>query len=182
MQFESFDDDALQVAHAPEGYEQGFAEGYAEGLAAAKSEQTTLQQELVQNIADLEFKYQEVRGELTRSLAPLFDTLCRKLLPHLVEHGFAGQISQILMQAAAEHSASKFTLAIHPDQHDAVASALEASPINVMLMTDQELTRNEAWARWGQETLHVDLDQMLDDIRLILSAADFKETRTKPHG
>ncbi len=182
MQLESFDDDAVQVAHTPEGYEQGFAEGYAEGLAAAKSEKAALQQEFVQNIADLEFNYHEVRGELTRSLGPLFETLTHKLFPHLVETEFAGQIGHILMRTAAQNPALQFTLAIHPDQYDAVASALEASPINVTLTTDPELTKNEAWIRCGQDAQHVDLDQMLDDIRLILSAVDFIETRTTPHG
>lgn len=182
MQLESFDDDAVQAVQSPEGYEQGFAEGFAEGLAAAKSEHATLQQEFVQNIADLEFKYQEVRGELTRSLGPLFNILCNKLFPHLVEEGFASQIAHILLQSTAQNPASQFTLVVHPDRCDAVTSALAANPFNVTLMADPELTRNAAWVRCGQDALHVDLDQMLDDIRLILSAADFLETRTTPHG
>ncbi|SIT89093.1 hypothetical protein SAMN05421665_2871 [Yoonia rosea] len=182
VQLESFDDDTVQEAHTPEGYEQGFAEGYAEGLAAAKSVHATLQQEFVQNIADLEFKYQEVRGELTRSLGPLFDILCNKLFPHLVEEGFASQIAHILLQTAAQNPALEFTLAIHPEQYDAVTSALEASSINVALTSDPELTKNEAWVRCGQDAQHVDLDHMLNDIRLILSAVDFIEMRTTPHG
>jgi flagellar biosynthesis/type III secretory pathway protein FliH len=182
MQLESFDDDAPHAAPPPEGYEQGFAAGYAEAFAAAKAEQATLQQDLVQSIADLEFKYQEVRGEITRSLGPLFATLCEKLFPQLVEHGFASQIAHILTQAAAKNPESQFNLTVHPDQRDAVALALEATPVNVTLTTDPELRSNAAWVRYAQGALHVDLDQMLDDIRLILSAVDFIETRTETHG
>ena len=182
MQLESFEDDATHMVQPDKGYEQGFADGYTQGLAAAKSEQVNLQQELIQSIADLEFNYQEVRGEIIRSLGPFFGSLSEKLFPQLIEYGFAGQIADVLTQAATADPTSKFSLSIHPDQQASVVAALDATSLNVALTTDVELSKNAAWVRYAQGAMHVDLDQLLADIRLILSAVDFIEARTENHG
>ena len=182
MRLESFDEEAQHLPHPPEGYDKGFAEGYAEGIAAAKSEQSALQQELVQSIADLEFKYEEVRGELIRSLGPLFTALSERVFPHLIEEGLADQIAHVLLQAAIADPAAQFNLSVHPSQHQSVATALETAQLNVTLGSDPALTRNAAWVRYSQSAQYVDFDQMLADIRLILSTVNFIETRTEKHG
>lgn len=179
---ESFEDHMMDPARPPEGFEQGYAEGHAAGLAAAKSEQVTLQHELVQSISDLEFKYEEARGEITKSLGPLFSGLTEKLFPQLIADGFADQIAMILQQAVSQGATTGLSLSVHPDQYDAVAASLSATPINAALSADTSLSPNAAWVRHEQEILRVDFDQLLDEIRTILSAVDPIETRSDTHG
>lgn len=166
----------------PEGFEQGFAEGYAAGLAATKSEQATLRQELVQNIADLEFKYEEARAEITNSLAPLFYVITEKLFPQLIADGFAGQIAMILQQTVAKGANTGVSLSVHPEQYDAVAASLSATQINATLSSDPSLPPNAAWVRHEQETMRVDFDQLLGEIRSVLSAVEPREKRSDSHG
>lgn len=182
MLLESFEDPMMDPTKPPEGFEQGYADGYAEGFAAARSEQATLRHELVQSIADLEFKYEEARGEITKSLGPLFSVLTEKLFPQLLTDGFADQIVMILQQAVSRGAASDFRLSVHPDQFDAVAASLTATSTNVTLSADASLPPNAAWVRHEQETMRVDFDQLLGEIRSVLSAVEPIKTRSDTHG
>ena len=182
MLLESFEDHMTDPAKPPEGFEQGHAEGYAEGYAAARSEQATLQHALVQNIADLEFKYEEARGEIIKSLAPLFSMLTEKLFPQLLADGFADQIAMILQQVASQRATTGLCLSVHPDQYDAVSATLSATSTNAMLSVDASLPANAAWVRHEQGMLRVDFDALLDEIRTILSAVEPTETRNDTHG
>lgn len=180
--FESFESDAELQDGADEGFERGFAEGYDAGLSAAKSEQTTLAKELVQNIADIAFKYDEARGELIRSMRPLFSALADKIFPQCISDGFTEQIVMILQKAGTGCPASAVTLCIHPAQHEALATALSSSPIDVALSPDPTLQPYTAVVQYDTGAIHIECDRLLDDIRAVLSSIDLIETRSETHG
>ncbi len=179
---ESFEGDMKDPAKLPEGFENGYEEGFAAGIAAAAETQAMLEQELVQSIADLEFKYEEARGEITRSLRPLFSVITEKLFPLLLAEGFADQIATTLQETVSQGATTGFSLSVNPKQHDAVAAVLSAMTTTVDLSVDPTLPMNAARLRHDQSALHVDFDQLLADIRIILSAVDVREPRSETHG
>ena len=182
LSLESFEADALASEQPDEAFENGFSEGFEAGLAAANSAQETLAQELVQAIADLEFNYDEARGEITRATGPLLRALAHKIFPHLVGTGFADQIVAVLHQATISEPQSSFILRVHPDQHGLVAAAVSSASLNVDLTADPSLQPHAAWAQSHAGALHIDCDRILEDIRSVLSSIDFIETGKEIHG
>ena len=182
MMLESFEKDASHVNGPNPDFEAGFAEGHAAGLAAAKEEQTALARELTQNIADLKFKYDEARGEMTRALGPFFATIVDKVFPKCLSDGFAEQIVLTLEQAAAQAATSGLKLRLNPSQCDAVAAALSTTSINAELLADPALSSHAAWIEYGHQALHVDYDALIGEIRDIITSVNFIETRNAIHG
>ena len=179
---ESFEDQTMAFAKPDEGFEKGFAVGFAEGKEAAKAVQTVLQDEFVQCISDLEFKYEEARSEITRSLGPLLSILVEKIFPHCLTEGFADQIVAVIQQSLNENTATGFRLTINPAQNTAVIAALAKAAIEVDLTVDPALPPNAAWVRYDQDELYVDGDALLGDIHSILTTVEPIEKRTETHG
>ena len=179
---ESFENLMKDPAKLPEGFEKGYEEGFAAGISAATSTQATLQQELVQSVADLEFKYEEARGEITKSLKPLFSVITEKLFPQLIADGFADQIAMILQQTISQGVTTGFNLSVNPKQRDAIAAALSEMTTTTALSVDPSLPMNAARLRYEQGASHVDFDQLLAEIRTILSAVDVIEPRSETYG
>ncbi len=179
---ESFETDTQKKQKPDEGYEKGFAEGYAAGLSAANSRQESLAHELVQTIADLEFKFDEARGEITQAMGPLFTALAEQVFPQCITDGFAEQIATLLQTTAAQSCPSDISLCIHPQQYDAITTALSATAISVAVTSDASLGLHAARIEHNKRTIQIDCDQLLDDIRNILSSVAFIETRNETHG
>ncbi|WP_133122553.1 FliH/SctL family protein [Yoonia maricola] len=179
---ESFESETLLDQAPDEGFEKGFTQGHAAGLAAAAAGQEALTQELVQNIADLQFKYDEARGEITRAIGPLFAALAQKVFPQCVAEGFVDQIVALLHKTASRTAERSFTLRLHPQYQEAVSAALMTAGLDVNVSTDPALSPHAAWVAYDTGAAHIDCDQLLDDIKTILSSVDFIETRSETHG
>ena len=182
VKLESFEDDALLAELPDEGFAQGFTEGHAAGLAAAKAEQAALAHELVQSIADLQFKYEEARGEMIRGMGPLFAALTEKVFPQCIAEDFADRVVALLLDKAAVHAGNGLTLRIHPQHKAAVTAACEAAEIDVAVVSDASLQPHAAWITHEAGAYHIDYDQLIDDIREILSSVDVIQPRSETHG
>lgn len=182
FQLESFDiaseDDSGIIAKHQESYDSG----YAAGLLAAKENASALTDEFVQCLADLEFKYDEVRSEITQSLHPFLVALVETIFPQLAEKSFILQLSQLLTNAAIESSAIAFIIATNPDRTAAVAAALTSSSVNVTVSADPNLTPNAAWVRYANHEKLIDVDQLISEIGNILEAVEMPNTRNEANG
>ncbi|EBA13851.1 FliH/SctL family protein [Roseobacter sp. CCS2] len=182
VKLESFESDSLLAEKPDEGFAQGFTEGHAAGLVAAQAAQATLTQEMVQSVADLQFKYEEARGEITQAMGPLLTTLAYKIFPQYIADGFADQIVTLLLDAATNDAAGQFTLRIHPDNHEAVSAAIASAPLDANVVADEAVQLNAAWIQYEAGTLHIDCDQLLADIKAIISSIDLIQPRSETHG
>lgn len=163
-------------------YQQGFDAGFAAAQAAAAREQGRLQAELVQAISDLEFTYTEARGALTQSLGPLFEVIAQVILPHCVAAGWTGQIAAILQAATAGNLAAPLKVAVHPQQRQTIAAALETAYPHLHITTDDSLGLHAAWIGVGEQETLLDLDRTLSQIVAVLGAIDPQKTRLETHG
>ena len=169
VKLESFESDPELAEKADAGFAQGFVEGHAAGLAEAQATQTTLAHEFVQSVADLEFKYEEARSEITHAMGPLFSAL-------------AEQIGALLLNAAAEPGGGRLALRVHPQHSDAVTAALATAAIDAHVVNAPTLQPHAAWIQHEAGALQVDCDQLLNDIKAILSSVDVIQPRSETHG
>ena len=182
VKLESFESDPELAEKADAGFAQGFVEGHAAGLAEAQATQTTLAHEFVQSVADLEFKYEEARSEITHAMGPLLSALANKVFPQCIADGFAEQIVALLLNAAAEHGGRRFALRVHPQHSDAVTAALATAAIDAHVVNAPTLQPHAAWIQHEAGALQVDCDQLLNDIKAILSSVDVIQPRSETHG
>lgn len=182
FQLESFEI-ASEAGNDPTAmHQESYADGYKAGLIAAKEDASVLNAELVQSLADLEFKYDEVRSEITQSLHPFLEALVENIFPQLAETSFILQLSQQLTNAANDSSTSAFILTVNPDMTAAIEAALNPSPINVAISADPNLTRNAAWVSYANHEQLIDVDQLIAEITSILAAIETPKTRNEANG
>lgn len=179
---ESFDLDDDEPTGGDAAYQEGYAEGYTAGQTAAANAQQALEGALVQAIADIEFKYEEARGEITRSLAPLFQVLVERILPHCIANGFADQIVTSLTAVMGTAETGQATVFVHPSQRLSVEAALERFSIIASVSDDPMLGQHAAWVRHCDKEIHIDQDKVLADISAVLAAVHLSQTRTQSHG
>ncbi len=182
VMLESFESDTPPAVTPDAGFEKGFAEGYQAGLSAAKDDQANLAHELVQTVADLEFKFDEAKGAIAQAMGPLFAALVSKVFPQLIEDGFPEQIVAVLLNTSSQSCSSEFSLCIHPSQSDAVITALSAASVGIQVSSDSALQLHEAWIHHDTGALHIDCDHLIDEIREILSSVNFIQTRSDTLG
>lgn len=182
LSLESFDEDVVEDAPSEEAFQQGYQQGLEAGTAQAAAETAALNAELVQNIGNIDFTYAEARGELLGALTPLLTTVVEKILPHCVAEGFAGQLTNLLLEAAKQDGAAAINLHIHPSQRAGVSAALTDSPAQVTLHDDPGLTPHAAWIGHGRKETLLDVDGLLMTISETLGAIHHQIDRTKNHG
>lgn len=182
LSLESFD-----VVAAPEPEESAlFRDGYNKGLADAESallaDQSKLTADLVQAVADFEFKYVEARAEITTSLAPLFTAVVEKVLPSCISHSFTMQITSVLHEAAKQCATSPLMIAVHPSQKEAVTFALKKSDSVTDVIVDPQLSKNAAWITHGHSETYIDMDAITEKIGAILSTIAQPASRKNHNG
>lgn len=182
VSLESFEATEVQQSGADGGFEQGFVEGHAAGIAAAHSEQSVLRKELVQSIADIEFKYNEARGEIIASLAPLFDGLVEKVFPRLVQDHFAAQIVATLAHVAEQAVVKKLQLRINPSQRDAILSAVSETGIELTFEDDESLSETSALIGSDRQEILIDFENLIHEIGTVLSTVQSYDQRTQTYG
>ncbi len=179
---ESFDAEAPVATGPDPEYQAGFVAGEAAGLAAAAAQETALQAELVQTIADLNFTYSEARQDIMQALRPLFDQVITTLLPHCIDAGFAPEIAALIHGQIDDAMAGRLTLAVHPSQLNAVSDALQSLAAPPDLAPDDTLTPHAAWISGGAATRHLDLDTLMAEVSGVLAAIHTAAERTPTHG
>jgi len=165
-----------------EAFQQGYEEGLQSGIAQATADAAALQADFVQNLGNIDFTYTEARSQLLASLAPLLTTIVEKILPHCVAEGFAGQVADRLLQAAAQDASAAISLHIHPSQRSTVEAAIQNADMQVILHDDPQLDMHAAWVRQKRSETLLDVDSLLAAISETLGAIHHTENRTENHG
>jgi len=182
LSLESFDGGLVQDDQPGTAFNLGFEDGFAAGEAAAKANAAALNDTLVQAVADAEFTFAEARGQVLRSLAPLFAAVVDKVLPHCIATGFAGHLADLLIQAAADDLGAQLELHVHPENTEAVEAALADLPNAVIVLPDKSLTPHAAWIKRSNGDTLLDADALLSEICAALSTIQHPADRTQSHG
>ena len=148
----------------------GHLAGFTEGRALAVEEQGQFSAEIVQSLADMSFGYTEARGHLLLSLRPLFAVLMDRFLPALVREGFAAQLSDQLREVAANDLMTPIDLCVHPENIAGLKDVIRQAGMPINLRGDPKLGRGQAQFSSPEVQTMLDLDEMLDAARAVLSA------------
>ena len=182
LALESFADDPPPDPGLAAAYDAGFRAGVAQGRQDAMQEGTGLQAELVQNLSDLAFTYQEARQDIMQSLDPLVRALIHSVLPHCVKTGFADQIADLVLRTCGPDCDQALTVHVHPDQCAAVTAATLPIASLVHVCEDPCLTPQAAWIGQAGAEIQIDMDRHLAAITALLANLSASENRITPHG
>lgn len=182
LSLESFEEALVEDVTESDDFQQGYQEGLQAGIAQSAADAAALSAELVQNIGNIDFTYTEARSQLLGSLAPLLTTIVEKVLPHCVAEGFAGQLADLLLQAAGEDANAAMTLHIHPSQRTAVETASQDMAGQVTIQDDPQLDMHAAWIKQERSETLLDVDNLLVTISAALGAIHHTEDRNEDHG
>lgn len=183
LTLESFDDDAGTAPQSHPEHVRGFNEGIEAEKLRAQDEQRSLNSALVSAVSDAHFTFTEARQTVLAELAPLLNAITTHILPATQTLGLATTICEILTQAADAQLSTQPTIAIHPDQFDAVATALaEMLPSKVKIVPDPTLTSHAAWLNVNSHDSMIDFENTFAAVQTALRAYADPHERKINHG
>lgn len=180
---ESFDDHLGKAPQLHPEYVRGIEEGIKTGQSLAQDEQQCLHAALVNSIADAQFTFAEARQSVLAELTPLLTAITTHILPATHTIGLATMICETLQNAADAQLSTQPTIAVHPDQIDAVTIALAGFlPSKIKIITDQSLTPNAAWLSINGRDSIIDFENTFTAIQTALRAYTDPLERNINHG
>jgi len=164
-------------------YEQGFTAGWDDATTAQADSQTRLGAEIVKNLQELSFTYQEARTHVLRAIEPLLAQMAERVLPDMARAALAPMIVETLRPMADSLADIPVVLVINPAARPAVEALIEqAGALPLIIEDEPTLGEGQAQLRFGQTETRIDLDRAVTDIAAAVRAFfDLNLTET-PHG
>lgn len=164
-------------------YEQGFTAGWDDATTAQADSQTRLGAEIVKNLQELSFTYQEARTHVLRAIEPLLAQMAERVLPDMARAALAPMIVETLRPMADALADIPVVLVINPAARPAVEALIEqAGALPLIIEDEPTLGEGQAQLRFGQTETRIDLDRAVTDIAAAVRAFfDLNLTET-PHG
>jgi flagellar biosynthesis/type III secretory pathway protein FliH len=166
-----------------EDWLDGHAAGFAAAQASRDERETSLRNEAIQAIMDMDFTYAEARSQVLRSLVPLLDSLVTQFLPALSRQTTVPTIVDMIMSAAWEDSKAPMVVHLHPDVLPSLQDAFPGSPsFSVALLADETLSPGQAILLHREAETLLDLDGILARIKAIHTSVIVETTERSHHG
>lgn len=150
-----------------------YMEGYAAGHAAALEGLASAERAFTQAAQSLNDALTELKPSSERALNEALETLFAALLPALTNMGFAQEAAAAAAHAFAGKSTVRATIAVHPDQAEALAAALsqisDAPAFDIA--PDEKATAASARVVCGKGGMDFDLAAAAEACLAALSAA-----------
>ena len=164
-------------------YEQGFTAGWDDATTAQADSQTRLGAEIVKNLQELSFTYQEARSHVLRAIEPLLAQMAERVLPDMARAALAPMIVETLRPMADSLADIPVVLVINPAARPAVEALIEqAGALPLIIEDEPTLGEGQAQLRFGQTETRIDLDRAVTDIAAAVRGFfDLNLTET-PHG
>lgn len=178
LRLEDFESDDKRLPAAPQVEDlPGYEAGYAAGLATAQADQRSVDAELVQSLNDMAFGFVEAQNHVLQSTLPLFRGLIEQLIPSIIDQSFCVRLVETLQDLATKRAKAPVRLIVHPDKIDSVAALLPGvNGIEIDLHHDTEIGMHGALISQGHSEFILDLDELIAEIRRILSAVIDQQT------
>lgn len=171
FQLESFDaaERGSQQLH-PE-YLRGFEAGQSSAVESNAAAQNTISREIVSALADADFTYVEARQAVLSELTPILNVISSRVLPLMATAGLSSIVLDTLTRAVSDSVPKHPTIAVHPDQLDALTDALSNdSSVKGILKGDSSLPVNSAWLSTASGETSVDFESVIEAIKSALGS------------
>lgn len=183
LKLESFDDHLDKAPQLHPEYVRGMEEGAKKGHSIAQDERQLLNAELVNFITETQFTFAEARQSILAELAPLLAAITNRILPATQTIGLASMICEILQDAANTQLSAQPIITVHPDQIDAVTTALSNFlPSKITVVPDASLTPHAACLSLNNRESMVDFENTFAAVQTALSAYTNSPERNINHG
>lgn len=151
-------------------YEKGYAAGWDDAVSAQSDDQTRIHDDLAQNLRDLSFTYQEARGHVLHSLAPLLRGMVDRVLPELMRATLGASVVAEITGKVDDMAAAPITVMVAPANKASVEAAVntvEALPVT--LVEEPTLSDGQVHFRFGDEERALDLDTLVTSIQNLVT-------------
>lgn len=183
LTLESFDHDAGDAPQSHPEYARGFDEGIKAEQARAQDAHTKLSASLVNSITDAHFTFVEARQAILAELTPLLNAITKHILPATQTIALTSTICEILEQASESQLSTRPTIAVHPEQFDAVTTALETVlSSKIKILSDSSLSSHAAWLTVNGHDSMIDFENTLTAVQTALRAFSDSHERKINHG
>lgn len=158
---------------------QSFEEGYQAGWSDAEknfaSEQKNIGEEMLHNLRDLSFTYQEALSRLNRGLKPMFGHLIDTLLPQTTSAALRAHVIEQLVELAGTQTTAEIQLRVSEPSLPMFEDLLEDAELElpISLVPDKSLTANQLFVSLETVEREVNLDAVCLEIKTAMEAFNF---------
>ncbi|MEX0278119.1 MAG: ABC transporter ATP-binding protein [Ruegeria sp.] len=158
------DEDALEEQRLA-SFERGYGAGWEDAIAAQQTEQDRVSADFSATLSDLSFTYHEALARMSLSLEPMFDSLCRIVLPEMLDKGFPARLTEQLNQMAQDQIARPMQVIVPVGLAERVKAILpEALSPPVQVIEDPALQPGQARVQVGTARRQVDCSALLASV------------------
>lgn len=147
-------------------FESGYNAGWDDAIKSKEDDANRITHDLEKNLQQISFSYHEAHTMILNSLKPFLQEVVGKILPEIALSNFSSYLMLQFEKAAAGAMAHEAEIIVCPDNIEPLSRILEHEKFrNVSLKADPMLGEGQAYLRYQQSELQVDLDGVLAEIR-----------------
>jgi flagellar biosynthesis/type III secretory pathway protein FliH len=178
----TLDADAFEEARLA-SFEQGYQAGWDDAAAAQDEDQRRLRADVAHNLQELSFTYHDARGHILRSLAPLLDQICARVVPELAARSIGEIVRETLMPMVEAAADQPVTIVLNPSSRTAVESALAdiAAPL-FNIAEEPSLGSGQLYLRFDESEQEIDIDAAVATIGAAVEAFFNGTGELREHG
>ena len=160
-------------------FDKGYQAGWDDSVHAQAEDRRHITAEFAQNLRDINFTYEEVRGALLNGLQPLLQDIVAVVLPPLARHSLAPRIAAILHERLAQAAAQPIELRVSPDDYPSLTALLEEqTDADISIAEDPDVGPGQVQMRIGAEEQAIDMSAVIEGVQAALSGF-FEENQRK---
>lgn len=150
-------------------FENGYQAGWDDASAAHAAEQAHISSDFSQNLQSLNFTYQEAYCHIMAMLKPLLIQMVETILPQVAHKTLGMRIVSEVIDLAQSHSNQKIELIMSPISRIKLENlSLPDLTTTIQFIDDESLSEGQVFLKAGQSERRIDLDGLLDDMKLAI--------------
>ncbi|EAQ24183.1 FliH/SctL family protein [Roseovarius sp. 217] len=169
--------DVLLEEERLEAFEKGYRAGWDDCVKSQIEDGRRITADLVQNLQDFSFTYEEAHAEILAMLHPLLQQITTSVLPALSHAMLAPRITEILTDLIATHGRQQVKIVAGPDDRMILQTLSADLPeLSIEVTEDPTLASGQVYLRLGDREHALDMQSVLQGIEQAISGF-FMENR-----
>lgn len=152
-------------------FEQGYGAGWEDAIRAQADSGKLLADTVQQSLIAARLTREDALKSFIAATRPLLDGLVDKILPEIADRTLPRHVAGLLAKAVEDASDLPVEIRVSPDQHWAVAGALDGHmPDNARISADADLAAGQACIALGTSEKQIDLPELISEITEAVAA------------
>jgi flagellar assembly protein FliH len=166
-----------------ESFESGYQAGWEDATKAQSDHHAKISAELEQSLQEISFTYHEAVAKLTSSFQPVLTEVIAKVLPEISKQSFILHLSEQVNTLISETLDRPIEITVSPENEEQIkmlAGEFIKEPFTIVVA--EYVGENGVFVRLGQEERQIDLQGIVDQIKLATDAFFHEVAEQQNHG